>query len=480
MMTFTFLTPPSVDPKIKPAERTAGCTRVVYDMPNIYSLTIAAILEKMNFAVKNADFVLDRKSFDDFQKFVKRDTADCYCFWSVNLAIETDLEALKVIRQHRPDVWVLFMGPAPTYYPQKFLTDERTIVLRGEAETTIHELATVLANDTGFSAIRGISFLKNGEIVNNPPQPLIKDLDTLPYPARHLVNRSLFSNPKLKRAPYTAIVTSRNCPFHCIYCVPSSLTFARELENRATTGKKPFISARSTENVIAEIDLLAAEGYKAIGIMDDNFITTEERLRPIAERLKHHDIVWGCQARADAITEPIARILGENNCLYVDIGVESFNDEILQYIKKRMTRQQIIDAIKILKKYNVPVKLNILLGSSPLETRETVRDTIQTAMRLDADQVMLNIVAPFPGTEFYTIAKENGWIVGGEYTPTDVQHHSILNYKNLSSKELERMLFWYNIRFFLRPKYILMQMKRFNSFSEFIKVIKALKIKLLG
>ncbi|MDR1746810.1 MAG: B12-binding domain-containing radical SAM protein [Tannerella sp.] len=479
-MKITFLTPPSANPKVKPAERTAGCTRVVYDMPNIYSLTIAAILEQMNFSVQNADFVLDRKSFADFERFIEHDTAtDCYCFWSVNLAIETDLKALKVIRKYRPEVYVLFMGPAPTYYATKFLTDERTIVLRGEMETTIVELVTALANNGDFSKIRGISYLKNDEIVNNPPQPLIKNLDTLPFPARHLVDRTRFSNPKLKRSPYTAIVTSRNCPFQCIYCVPSSLTFARELENRATTGKKPFISSRSVENVIAEIDILAAEGYKAIGIMDDNFITTEERLLPIAQRLKYHDIVWGCQARADAITEPIARILGENNCLYVDLGVESFNDEILKYIKKRMTSQQIIDAIQVLKKHRVPVKLNILLGSSPLETRETVKDTIKTAMRLNADQVMLNIVAPFPGTEFYTIAKQNGWIVGGDYTPTDVQHHSIITYQNLNNRELERMLFWYNIRFFLRPQYIWMQLKRFNSFSEFAKAFKALKNKLI-
>jgi radical SAM superfamily enzyme YgiQ (UPF0313 family) len=126
----------------------------------------------------------------------------------------------------------------------------------------------------------------------------------------------------------------------------------------------------------------------------------------------------------------------------------------------------------------VPVKLNILIGTSPLETRDTVKDTLDTAIRLKADQVMINIVAPFPGTEFYDLAKQNHWIIGGEYVPTDVQHHSILSYPGLTNREMERLLFRYNLKFFLRPEFIRMQMGRFSSFSEFWKALKALKNKL--
>jgi radical SAM superfamily enzyme YgiQ (UPF0313 family) len=235
---------------------------------------------------------------------------------------------------------------------------------------------------------------------------------------------------------------------------------------------------RTPENVVKEIDLLASEGYKAIGFMDDNFIVTEKRLKIIADALQKHGIVWGCQARADAITENTARILSESGCQYVDLGVESFNDEILKYIKKGLTRRQIIEAIERLNIYKVPVKLNILIGTSPLESKATIKETLDTAVRLKIDQVMINIVAPFPGTEFYNLAKQNRWIEGGEYVPTDVQHHSILSYPNLSNKEMESLLFRYNIRFFLRPGFILSQLSRFSSFSEFLKACSALKNKL--
>ncbi|GHT20467.1 hopanoid biosynthesis associated radical SAM protein HpnJ [Bacteroidia bacterium] len=476
-MKITFIIPPVIN-KERPAERTAGCTTVVYPMVNIYELTVAAILENAGYSICYQDFISKNQSSADLKNFLRKDQSEVYVFWSVNLSIKNDITVSEWIQRYAPNANIIYLGPAPTFYTKEFLQNPKQIVVRGEPELTVLELCQHIATAKSYQDLKGISFLEDGKIKKNPPRELLKDLDSLPFPARHLVDKHFFSNPKLKRSPYTAMVTSRNCPFHCIYCVPSSLTFARELEHRAKNGKKPCISQRTPENVVQEIELLASEGYKAIGFMDDNFITTEKRLMPIADALQKNGFVWGCQARADAINENIARMLGESGCQYVDLGVESFNDEILQYIKKNLTRAQIIDAIRLLKKYKVPVKLNILIGTSPLETKKTIKDTLNTAIQLDADQVMINIVAPFPGTEFYDLAKQNQWIVSGEYTPTDVQHHSILSYPNLTNKEMENLLFWYNIRFFLRPRFIISQLRKFSSFSEFWRAAKALKNKL--
>jgi radical SAM superfamily enzyme YgiQ (UPF0313 family) len=449
-------------------------------MINIYELTVAAILENEGYTVCYEDFVTTRRSTDMFGRFLAQDTSDMYIIWSVNLSIKNDVAASEQIRRHAPAAYIVYAGPAPTYYARHFLQDDRQIAVRGEPEETVGELCRLIVGKQSWREVRGISFLdgRQAEVRHNPPRALLKELDSLPFPARHLVDRRLFSNPKLKRSPYTAMVTSRNCPFHCIYCVPSSLTFARELEYRAGTGKKPPVSMRSPENVVAEIDLLAAEGYRAIGFMDDNFITSEKRLAPIAAALRRHGIAWGCQARADAITADIARILGESGCGYVDLGVESFDDEILKYIRKGLTHRQIVDAIGHLNRCRVPVKLNILIGTSPLETEASVRETLDTAIRLHASQVMINIAAPFPGTEFHRLAMENHWIEGGEYVPTDVQHHSILSYPGLSGRKMEKLLFRYNLRFFLRPGFIWSHIRRFSSFSEFWKACRALKNKL--
>jgi radical SAM superfamily enzyme YgiQ (UPF0313 family) len=170
--------------------------------------------------------------------------------------------------------------------------------------------------------------------------------------------------------------------------------------------------------------------------------------------------------------------LRDANCGFVDLGVESFNDDILKYIKKGITTEQIYRGIELLKKYKVPVKLNILIGTSPLETKESVKDTLRKSKALKVSQVMFNIVSPFPGTEFYELAKNNGWIATGDYVPTDVQHHSILNYPNLSGKEMEKLLFRNNLMFFLRPSFILKNIMRFSSFSDFKIALRALKRKL--
>jgi len=475
-MKITFITPPSLDGTL-PAERTAGCTRLVYAMPNIYELMVAAMLEKKH-DVRYRDFILENENEKNLVEFLAGDNSDCYMLWCVNLSLETDLKTIQYIRKEHPKAWIVAMGPGVTYYTGKLLIDSLVVVVRGEPELTVWDLTEHISEDKDIAVVKSISYLKDGKINHNHSRELIRDLDALPFPARHFIEKYPFSNPKLKKRPYTTVLTSRNCPYKCIYCVPSSMTFARELEFKKDTGKKPPVSFRSVENVIEELDLLASKGYRAIAFIDDNFITTAKRLRPIVNCLKRHGIIWGCQARPDAITEEIAQILHDSNCRFVDLGVESFNDDILNYINKGITVQQIFDGIKLLKKYKVPVKLNILIGTSPLETKETIKETFKKVKSLKISQVMYNIVAPFPGTEFYELAKKNRWIAGGDYVPTDVQHNSILNYPNLSNREMEKMLFRNNLLFYLNPVFILKNIGRFGSFTDFKIALKAIRRKL--
>lgn len=480
-MILTFIVPPCFDHK-QPAERTAGCTRVVYLAPNIYELTVAATLAKNACnEVRYHDFVYNKTSEVEFDSFLKSDDSDVYLIWTVNLSINTDLYAISVIRRHHPNVKVVLLGPGPTHFIKKCLVDENTFIVRGEPEETADELVKAFHANSPINSIKGLSWITaDGRVVNNPSRPLIKNLDNIPFAARQLLGNAVYHNPKLKLSPYTTMITSRNCPFHCLYCVPSSLSFAREIENRRETGKKPVIGFRTVENVEREVAMLAAQGYKAIGFMDDNFIWNEERTAKLCAIMKKYGMKWGCEARVDAITEPIAKMLGESNCGYIDLGVESFNDDILAYIKKGIKVSDIYRAIELLKKYGVPVKLNILIGSSPLETRETVRHTLREAKRLDVDQVMFNIVSPFPGTEYYKLCKENGWLATEDYIPTDVQRESILNLPNLTSKEMERLLFKNNLSYFVSLGFIIKQLSRFKSLSELRAAFKALKIKLFG
>lgn len=481
-MKITFLTPPTASKAYRPAERSAGCTRVVYPIPNLYELTVAAVAEGLGHDVRMVSFTYPKRTLADFNQWVATDDSQIYAIWGVNLSMEDDIPAISTILKVHPQAKIMLMGPAPTYFHKRFLTDERIFIARGEPEYTLAEWLDVISKSekTDYSTIKGLSYVKGSKPIHNPSRELTRDFDSLPFPARHLLGKLEFHNPKLKLGPYTTMLTSRNCPYRCIYCVPSSLTFARELDFRATHGRKPPISYRSPESVEKELKMLHEQGYKAIGFVDDNFIWNEERTIALCKALKKYDFKWGCQARVDAITEPIAKALGESGCAYIDLGVESFDDEILQYIKKGFTVADIHHAISLLQKYNVPVKLNILIGTSPLETRDTIRHTVREAKKLKVDQVMINIISPFPGTELYELASKNGWILGGEYRPTDVQRESILNYPQLSARQMEKALFRANLSFFTSPRFIFKQLRRFSSPKEFIAAFKALKIKLFG
>lgn len=479
-MRLTFVTPPLLVGK-RPAERTAGCTHVVYLAPNTYELTVMAVLEQSGVhQVRRQDFIYDKRGRKAFCDFLSADDSDIYLMWTVNLSIDNDLEAARLMLHLRPQCRIVFMGPGPTHFVERCLIDERVLVVRGEPEYTVSRLVDAMNDGGQWQQLQGLSLLTDGRVVNNASRPLIADLDRLPLPARHHLQGKHYYNPKLKCGPYTTAVTSRNCPFHCIYCVPSSLTFAREVEHRRQHGCKPPVAMRSVESVDREMEQLRQMGYRAVGFMDDNFIWTEQRTLALCQVMRRHQLVWGCQARVDAITEPIAQALAESGCKYVDLGVESFDDRILDYIKKGVTSRQIYQAIDLLQRHGVPVKLNILIGCSPLETPDTVRATLRQAQRLHVDQVMFNIVSPFPGTEYYQICKDNGWIATGDYVPSDVQRSSILNLPHLSAKQMERLLFWNNVRYFLSWRFMARQLRQFRSWTELRHAISALRIKLFG
>ncbi len=478
-MKVSFLVPPVVV-GTHPAERSSGCTSVVYATPNIYELQVAACVEQAGHEVRYRDCINHAESIECLLENENTTPADVYMMWTVNLSVDNDIEITRRLHAVLPDAWVVLLGPGATYFSHKCHVDEHTIVVHGEPEQTVVELLEKIDKGEEWQDTAGISYLQGEEHKRTPMRPLMKTLDELPVPARHLVCDIEYRNPKLKLTPYVTMVTSRNCPFRCIYCVPSSLTFAREIDYKEHYNRKPPISFRSVEKVQEEIRMLHKQGIRAIGFMDDNFIWNEERTGAICEVMRETGILWGCQARVDAITENIAKMLGESGCRYIDLGVESFNDDILGYVHKGITSEQIYSAIRLLQKYNVPVKLNILIGTSPLETSQTIKDTIHKAKKLKVNQLMINIVSPFPGTEFYKTALENGWIENNEYVPTDVQRNSILNYPHLSAREMEKLLFRSNLSYFLSPSFVWKQLRQFHSWKDFTHALRTLKVKLFG
>lgn len=460
MMKITFIDAPNFLGK-KNIERVFGCTYSHYPVPNIFILQVAAIFEEEGFIAEYIDAPILRWNLKNTIEFLKADVSDLYCFYTVNLAEEIDLYLLEEIRRLYPEKIIIFFGPTPTYEPAHFLKDENIVVVRGEPELVFKELAKCLLINKDYRNINGISYLSAGRLIHNEMMPLNENLDNLPFPSRHiLLHRQRYYNPKLSRRPFTSVITSRGCSYRCRYCVPCSLSFARELENKRFTGNKPAVRMRSAANVMEEISLLKKEGYKAISFLDDQFIWDMPRLDVIANKLAQGRFLWGCLARPDRVNEDVAKILARTRCHYIDIGIESFQQSILDDINKDLKVEECLQAVLLLKKYNINFKVNILLGSSPLETKHTIRYNLEVIKKIKPYAVMFSICNPFPGTEFWDVAKKNRWLMNEKYVPVDVQKGASINYPYLTKDDLEKEARLLNIRFYCSLYFLLNAVRR--------------------
>lgn len=473
-MRATFLVPPPLAGNRVP-ERVFGCNFGLYPIPNIFMLTAAAVLERSGHEVAVVDAAAGGWSPAQLARFLAADTSSAYIVYSVELAKETDRLLWHVVRQARGKVPIIFAGPAPTFGPEDYLLDDMTVVVRGEAEYGIDDVIRAIGRDVEWRDIDGISYLRDGHVAATPSRDIIEELDSLPFPARHLVDRSRYYNPKLGITPNAAVLASRGCPYNCIYCVPCSLCFARELEYKAARGRKPPVRLRSVDSVLAEITELADAGYRSVSFLDDQFIWGERRTKELCEGMGKSGLVWGCLARADLLTGPIVRAMAVGGCRYVDVGVESFDQHVLDFIRKDMTVAEAERGVRLLTEHGIMAKLNILIGAAPFETRETLRTNFAAIARLKPNAVMFGICTPFPGTDLHDLALEEGWFVGDGYRAVDVQREALLNLPFLAARELERLVRQANIRFYLNPAVVWRNIRAVRSREGLVQMLGALR-----
>ncbi|MBI2565839.1 MAG: radical SAM protein [Candidatus Schekmanbacteria bacterium] len=454
-MRVSFVIPPSLLGD-RDVERVFGCTYGLYPIPNIYMLYAAAVARQQDHAVRFLDAPVLGLSAQEFATRLGDDDSDAYVFYTVNLAEKNDLAAHALVRRRRSSVPIVFAGPAPTHHAAAFLVDDNTFVVRGEPELPLAGLLKALEGGApgNLAEIAGLSYRRGEDAAAVPSAVPVKSLDELPFPARDLLEVDRYYNPKIPYRPFTAMLTSRGCSYPCRYCVPNSLSFARELEFKSTKGKKPPVRVRSAENVIAELQWLKEHGYRAISMLDDIFIWGLKRHQEICEALGSLEFKWGCLSRADHLSEDAVVALKEARCQYVDVGVESFNQAVLDDVHKEVAVEETMDALERCRRHGVPVKLNILIGSSALETAEDVRRNIEIARQLAPKTVMFGIANPFPGTEWWDEAKEKGYLLNPEYRPVDVQKSSSIRLPNLDEKKLQELVREANRRWFLRPAFV--------------------------
>lgn len=344
------------------------------------------------------------------------------------------------------------------------LQPEVDYVVYGEGERTIAELCQVL--EQGHSELANVNGLvyrrPDGTISVNPPRDLIKEVDSLPFPARDLVDmRPLGTHRYIDVGRVSAtMISSRGCPFKCAFC-----------SSHVTMGK--LYRFRSADNVLAEIDELVGR-YRVnhIAFEDDTFTLNRERLETICQELiqRRYDLTWYCLSRVESMDLELARLMRRAGCRMVSFGIESGNPEILQKIHKKISLPAARQAVEACYQAGLRSQCTFILGF-PFDTQQTMADTLHFAQELSPTIAIFFALVPYPGTEMYRYLPESLRPQRADQWQDFANMINNQGYLSLvpgvSAAELTRMTEQWHLRFYLRPRQLYRMFRTLHSWQEF-------------
>ncbi|MBI4287981.1 MAG: cobalamin B12-binding domain-containing protein [Chloroflexi bacterium] len=297
------------------------------------------------------------------------------------------LNVSKIVKRLSKDVPVVWGGIHPTIMADDCLKHpEVDVVVRGEGEYVFKNLVEHFGQ---FGSMAGISYRDGTKFVHNPPMPLIHNLDSLPFPAKHLI----VDKEKMPRESFGNILGARGCPFDCIFC-GAHLIWSHKVRHR------------SPENVVREIRETKNNFRTNYFVFEDDTFTVNKKYvlalcdLLIKERMR---ILWSCKTRADLISDDLIAKMREAGCDSIEIGIESGSDETLQKMKKGITTEQVVLAKALLEKYKIKMESGFMFGF-PWETKEDFQETTAFMKKVSPLWPMYSIVTPYPGTELYDMA----------------------------------------------------------------------------
>ncbi len=359
-------------------------------------------------------------------------------------SLRNDCKVAEAIKAQKPSTLIGFVGAHPAVLPEETLKTSEAIDWVGHKE--FDYTCKEVAEGRPMSEIKGLSYKKDGKIVHNPPRELIQNMDDLPWVV-DVYKRDLdierYTIGYLKE-PYLSLYTGRGCPAQCIFC----------LWPQTIAGHK--YRTRSPENVAAEM-AYAKKLFPQVQeyfFDDDTFTANMPRAREIAKKLKPLGLTWSCSSRANVTYETL-KVMKDCGLRLLMVGFESGNQEILNRIKKGITIEQAKQFVKDCKELDIDIHGTFILGL-PIESPETIEETIRFAMELDVFTIQVSLAAPYPGTELYEMAKANGWLAKNDnIVREDGLQDAALEYPTISREEIYEAVDRFYRQYFLRPKPIL-------------------------
>lgn len=345
---------------------------------------------------------------------------------SISKAINNSINRpFYVIGGHGP-------APEPEYFLRKTLAD---VVVIGEGELTIIDLMETIANKRSLSNVKGIAYREQDEIIINERRELIKDIDTIPVPAYDLFPMDYY---RLLRMPHISntdfaipILSGRGCPFKCTFCY------------RMDEGFRP----RSSQGIIEEIELLKKDyGITYITFGDELLMSSVERTTSLCEDFikAKLNIKWSCCGRLNFAKPELLQLMKRAGCVFVNYGIEAFDNQVLQNMKKCLTTDMVVAGIEATLNAGISPGYNIIFGNIG-DNKETLNKGVEFLLKYDDAAQLRTIrpVTPYPGSELYYYAIEKGLMKDCEdfYENKHVNSDLLaVNFTELSDDEFHRCL----------------------------------------
>ena len=372
---------------------------------------------------------------------------DLVCMDSSSTSLDQDLELAGRIRAAR-EIPVAILGSQVTYTPGEiFVSGAVDLVVRGEPEYTVRDIARRVAAGEGLEGVEGTSWQRApDDVVHEPDREKIADLDALPIPARHLLDNQAYSFPGVEGA-ITTVKSSRGCPLNCTFC---GYTLAQGLRFRF----------RSPENVVTElVDLYRNHGLRHVIFRDPIFTTRKDRVRDICDGILREgltELEWQCETAIKTLDRETIEKMAKAGCKHISLGVESGNFEIQKKHcgNKLNDHDQALAVFDACREFGIETRAFCMIGF-PEETPAMVQETFELVEKLDPDQVQYCAVTAYPGTPLYQILSGNREL---DYA-TMTGFQALEGNEHMTAAEIEEKIREGYRRFYRRPRRLVRELK---------------------
>lgn len=401
-----------------------------YPYPFWLGYTLALLKRDTQAKVRGIDGVARDLTSEELFSHIERENPDLLITELATLTIGDDLLFLDKVKQ-LIGAQIAICGGFVTAFPERVMHGYPSIdyIFLGEYELTAQALVNHLIREMKLDDILGLVYRDNGKVKINGRRPLISNLDILPFPDRDDFPPEKYSDFSLN-FPCIQMISSRGCPFGCIFCVERHVMYA-----------SPIYRRRSAKSVVDEMELcIKRYGARQIYFDDQSFTVNKKHVLEICDEIleRNLDIPWTCMGDAMCTDYEMLKKMRKAGCIGMKFGVESSSPEILKAIRKPIRLEKVKRVVEWCKRLGIRSHATFCIGL-PGETMVTLRNSMIFAKELKSDTIQIAMAVPYPGTPFFEWAEQNNYLITEDWCKYDGTQHSVLSYPELSNTDIELM-----------------------------------------